>query len=65
MKSSTIGVLLVSLVLFACSSNEDNSTTGDHVWKEQTATIDKAKEVEAMMLKSAQDKARKIDEKTQ
>ena len=44
-----------TLLLIACS--EENSETAaanqDHVWKEQTETINKAREVEGMLLDSA------------
>ncbi|GJM04393.1 MAG: hypothetical protein DHS20C09_03840 [marine bacterium B5-7] len=49
-------ILVACLYLFSCSDgNDSNSETSqkDHVWKEQTDTINKAKEVEAMMLESA------------
>ena len=44
--------LLVSCLIFVACSNDDNSSADakkDHVWKEQTDTIDKAKEVESML----------------
>lgn len=47
----------MSFMLFACSDdNDDGRDTGknDHVWKEQTEAIDKAKEVEGMLLNSAE-----------
>lgn len=54
-------VIKVMLLLFSCSlfiacSSEDDSNAEmnhDHVWKEQTDTIDKAKEVEGMLMDSA------------
>ncbi len=62
-----LGVVL--LFSSACSDDEnatpENKLSGDHVWKEQTQTIDRAKEVEGM-LKDAADQQRKlIDEQTQ
>ena len=41
--------------LIACSNEGDNSTDAkkDHVWKEQTEMINKAKEVEDMLKDSA------------
>lgn len=66
MKSLKVLVLLVStLFIAACSDENDNKASKDHVWKEQTDTIDKAKEVEAMMLKSAEDRSKSIDEQMQ
>lgn len=50
----TFVFLASALMLFpACSDNEQGSSerklSGDHVWKEQTDTIDKAKEVEGLL----------------
>ena len=49
----------------ACSGEKEAEESGEHVWKEQVGTIDKAKEVESTLLKSAEDKARSISEQTQ
>ena len=49
-------LLLCSFVIVtACSNEGDNNTEAkkDHVWKEQTETINKAKEVEGMLIDSA------------
>lgn len=50
--------LLFSFLLFiACSEETDSNAADvekDHVWKEQTDTIDKAKEVEGMLIDSAE-----------
>ena len=41
------------MLVSACSDDEPESSertlSGDHVWKEQTQTIDKAKEVEGLL----------------
>lgn len=41
------------MLVSACSDDEQGSSerklSGDHVWKEQTDTIDKAKEVEGLL----------------
>jgi outer membrane biogenesis lipoprotein LolB len=59
-------LLLYSCLLFMACSDEGGSgnaeTKNDHVWKEQTNTINKAKEVEGMMLESAE-ATRKVIEK--
>lgn len=56
-------ILLVPvLFMAACSDNSENKASDDHVWKEQTETINKAKEVEAMMKKAAEDRAKSIEE---
>ncbi len=50
--------LLTSLCLFliACSDEGNSGTAAkeDHVWKEQTDTINKAKEVEGIMMDAAE-----------
>jgi hypothetical protein len=63
---STIKVLLLVGVvsLLGCTDNEDKAS-GEHVWKDQVTTIDKAKNVEATLMKSAEEKARNISEQTQ
>lgn len=59
----------VLLLVSACSDDDkatsENKESGDHVWKEQTQVLDKAKEVEGL-LKDVSDKQRKIiDEQAQ
>ena len=54
--NKVVFMLVSCLILFGCSDENDSSSATsqkDHVWKEQTDTIDKAKEVEGMMLESA------------
>jgi uncharacterized protein YcfL len=54
-------LLTVSYLLFvACSSEDNNQAVSEkgHVWKEQTDTINKAKEVEGILMDSA-DQTRK------
>jgi outer membrane biogenesis lipoprotein LolB len=55
----------VILLVSACSDDEsatpEKKLSGDHVWKEQTQTIDRAKEVEGM-LQDAADQQRKVIE---
>ncbi len=65
-------IILLGSVLFlfsACSDDEtakpEKKLTGDHVWKEQTQTIDRAKEVEGMLLDAADDQRKVIDEQVQ
>ncbi|NKB36241.1 MAG: hypothetical protein GKR93_03610 [Gammaproteobacteria bacterium] len=58
-------VFLGVLSLSACSSSDDDKASGEHVWKDQVATIDKAKDVEATLMKSAEDKAKAMAEQTQ
>ncbi|MCG8380196.1 MAG: hypothetical protein MI865_12090 [Proteobacteria bacterium] len=52
--TNTLLLILMSIFMFACSEETDKvSGSGDHVWKEQTDTIEKAKEVEGIILDSA------------
>lgn len=48
-KLNTIFLVLACLFITACGSDDDQAK-GEHVWKEQTDTIDKAKEVEGMLM---------------
>ena len=45
-------IIVSCLILFGCS-DESSSSQKEHVWKEQTETLNKAKEVEVMLLESA------------
>lgn len=47
----------ILLVLMACSSESDSESKGgnnEHVWKTQTDSLDKAAEVEGIILNSAE-----------
>ncbi len=60
-----IFMLISCFILFGCSDGNDsgNATTQkDHVWKEKTDMINKAKAVEGMMLESAAATREAIDE---
>ena len=53
---------LSSLLLIACSDqSSDTAASNDHVWKEQTETINKAKEVEGMLMDSATNMQKAIE----
>lgn len=58
-------LLLVTCTLFtACSDDNDSSTVEakkDHVWKTQTDAIDKAKEVEALVIDAAENTRKTIE----
>jgi len=58
-------IFLITIILLVAACSDNQETSGDHVWKEQTDTIDKAKEVEAMMMKSVEDQKIKIEDQTQ
>jgi len=59
-------ISIYCLFAIACSDGNSNNTDSkkEHVWKEQTDTINKAKEVEGMMLDSAE-ATRKAIEKSE
>ena len=49
----TLAVVVISLA--ACSSEPDGAQTSkEHVWKEQTGAIDKAREVETILKRTQQ-----------
>lgn len=58
-------IIVSCLILFGCSDESSNSSQKDHVWKEQTDTIDKAKEVEGMLLESATATRQAIDKESE
>ena len=66
MKTLNTLILLASvLFITACSENSDGKASDDHVWKEQTDTIDKAKEVEGLLQDAAEQQRKIIDEQSQ
>ena len=60
-------IFLISIIPFlaSCTDSSDSKTSGDHVWKEQTDTIDKAKEAEAAIQKSFDLQKEAIEEQNQ
>ena len=61
----TMLFLAGAMTLSACSDGqEDKKGTGsnDHVWKGQTDTMDKAKEVESMVLDQAEKMNKSVEE---
>lgn len=53
-------ILLMSILLLISCSENSNSEKNDHVWKEQTQAIEKAKAVEGLLMESAEDQRRQI-----
>ncbi|MEM6998241.1 MAG: hypothetical protein AAF419_00200 [Pseudomonadota bacterium] len=55
--------MFLSLLFTACSDGENSSNESDkdHVWKEQTDSIEKAKEVESMLKESEKSMKDAID----
>ena len=57
-------IFLSAAILLVSACSDDDKGSGDHVWKEQTQVLDKAKEVDGL-LKDVEDQQRKIiDEQT-
>ena len=56
--------ILVTLVISACSDEGKNQEKQDHVWKEQTEALDKAKAVEGIIQDSARAQEQQIQEDT-
>ena len=54
-------IVLSAILLLVSACSDDDRESGDHVWKEQTQALDKAKEVEGL-LKDVSDEQRKIIE---
>jgi uncharacterized protein YcfL len=55
-------ILLMSLLVLNGCSEDNNSQKNDHVWKEQTEAIEKAKAVEGILQESAEDQRRLIQQ---
>ncbi len=63
--NAIIKVFLISMIIFLTACSEDKETSGEHVWTEQTDTINKAKQVEAMIMDSAEKQKKAIEEQIQ
>ena len=56
--------IFVLIVLSACSAESESQSekaSGEHVWKAQTDSLDKAAEVEGMILDSAEQTRQAIE----
>jgi hypothetical protein len=58
---SAVAASLLTVVLAGCSGDDDSAKNKDHVFKETTQTIDRAREVEGI-LKDAAEKQKKAAE---
>ena len=58
-------IILGAVLLLASACSDDDKDSGDHVWKEQTQTIDRAKAVEGMLEDAAAEQRKIIDEQAQ
>ena len=68
--TKTIIILSAALLLASACSDDGKDTSekklsGDHVWKEQTQAIDKAKAVEGILEDAAAEQRKIIDEQAQ
>ena len=62
----TLLFLLVAVFITACSdSDHTQKVEQDHVWKEQTDMINKAKGVEQMLQDAAELQQQRVNEQTQ
>lgn len=64
MKIHYLFLVVMTVCLTACS-DETDKVQGDHVWKEQTDMIDKAKDVEVLINDAALQQRQQIEESTQ
>jgi len=68
MKTTAIAIAII-LLLHGCSSGDNQAASapksGDHVWKEQVSTMDKARDSEKAMLDAAAKQAEAVQEQTE
>lgn len=69
MKNYIKAIILLSSCLFLIACSDENNSSSDaekdHVWKEQTDAINKAKEVESMVMDAAENTRNVIEEQNQ
>jgi hypothetical protein len=66
MKTSCFILIVVLTVITAgCSDSNESKSADEHFLKEKTDAIDKAKEVEALMLKTVEDQAQVLEKQLQ
>lgn len=65
MKQLNVLILASCIVfVFACNSGDDNKVR-DHVWKEQTDTIDRARDAVRELEETAGNKRKEIEQQAQ
>jgi len=60
-------LITFSFLLMSCSGDDAGSSgtgSGDHVWKDQVETMDRAREAEQKMLDAAEAQRQAIEEQT-
>ncbi len=58
-------IFLAAALMFVSACSDDDRESGDHVWKEQTQVLDKAKEVDGLLEDVADQQRKIIDEQSQ
>jgi hypothetical protein len=68
MKTTKLVLVCLPLLIAGCSSGDDQAggqAQGEHAWKEQTAAMDKAREVEKTMMDAAGKQAKAVEQQTE
>ena len=60
-----ISIILIILGCYACTEEGSNQQQQDHVWKEQTETLDKAQAVEGILKDAARAREQQLREDTE
>lgn len=60
-----IAFIFITITLFTGGCSGDKSNTNENVFKEETRAIDKAKRVEAEVMKQAEQQKQAIEQQTQ
>ena len=58
-------VLILVMIFVAACADDNKVAEGEHVWKEQTEMIDKAKDIEQLINDAAQQQRREIEQRTE
>jgi hypothetical protein len=54
-------LLVPAMLLLSCACSADRDLDGEHVWKEQTDTIEQAEEVEQMLQDATQQRDTELE----
>ena len=57
-------IVILAGLLIACSEDDSGSGSGDHVWKDQVDTMDRAREAEQKMLEAVELKKQAVEEQS-
>lgn len=67
MRKTRFMLITLSVLLMSCSGDDAGSSgtgSGDHVWKDQVETMDRARAAEQKMLDAAEAQRQAIEEQT-